>query len=138
MQKYISYYILVSLLRMFACYIFCVRLSLLSKSLQKCTPGWGLLHSLTSGKCAKIVSYLIHTDRSPKKCCSFLAIGLLSVWKFPKKCYFFFGYWTYIGLDFYRYGLGIRVFFHFFVLRLQPTELNGISKNSRRTCLFCF
>ena len=111
----------------------------------------------------KNLQYLIHTDRSPKNCCSFLAIGLLSVWKFskkcclflvielisvwrfskkmlffwlldlyrygnfPKKCCFFlaigllsvwkfpkknvfFGCWIYIGLVFYRYGLGTHIF----------------------------
>ena len=46
--------------------------------------------------------YLIHTDISPKKCCCFLAIGLISVWKFSKKMLLFFGYWTYISMEIFR------------------------------------
>jgi len=39
-------------------------------------------------------------DISPKKCCVFLAIGLIFVWKFSKNV--FFGYWTYIDMEIFK------------------------------------
>ena len=64
-----------------------------------------------------------------KRCCRFLAIRLIWVWKFSKKMLFFFGYWTSIGLDFYRYGLGIGFFLYYLCDGQQNGEPNLKNNN---------
>ena len=47
-------------------------------------------------------SYLNLYHISPKKCCHFLAIGLIWLWKLLEKMLLFFSYWTYMTMEIFR------------------------------------